>query len=165
MKQSGILVTLSTGPNLVQFYFQGKEICFCYNEDTLTLVDVTDKNNAYIVSKSGYTTSMYTHQVGLLSAVGSLLGTLCLIWWGFAHHFAFNTGLQTALICHAMPCHMPCHAIPCHVSYHMISYHMISYDIISYDIISYHIIPYHTIPYHTIPHHMCYVICELQEYR
>ena len=44
---------------LVQF-----QVCFCYNEDTLTLVDVTDKGNMTLISKTGYTTAMYTHQVG-----------------------------------------------------------------------------------------------------
>lgn len=42
--------------------YQGKEICFCYNEDSLTLVDVTDKENAILISKRGYSHSMYTHQ-------------------------------------------------------------------------------------------------------
>jgi len=42
--------------------YHGREICFCYNEDTLTLVDVTDKANAKLISKRGYMGSMYTHQ-------------------------------------------------------------------------------------------------------
>jgi len=42
--------------------YQGKEICVCYNEDTLTIVDVSDKANSVLISKRGYSHSMYTHQ-------------------------------------------------------------------------------------------------------
>ena len=42
--------------------YSGKEICFCYNEDTLTVVDVTDKTNMKLVSRVGYKNSQYTHQ-------------------------------------------------------------------------------------------------------
>ncbi|MCB0515421.1 MAG: choice-of-anchor B family protein [Chitinophagales bacterium] len=42
--------------------YQGHEICFCFNEDTQTIVDVTDKNNPIQVSKTGYAGSAYTHQ-------------------------------------------------------------------------------------------------------
>ena len=45
---------------------QGSEICFAYNEDTLTIVDVTDKQNPLMVSRSGYQGSTYTHQGWLL---------------------------------------------------------------------------------------------------
>lgn len=41
---------------------QGREICFCYNENTLTIVDVTDKENMVQLSRQGYTNSAYTHQ-------------------------------------------------------------------------------------------------------
>ena len=41
---------------------QGKEICFNSNEDTLTIVDVTEKSNPVQLSRSGYTGSSYTHQ-------------------------------------------------------------------------------------------------------
>jgi hypothetical protein len=41
----------------------GKEICFAYNEDTLTIVDVSDKAKAYNVSRVGYAGFAYTHQV------------------------------------------------------------------------------------------------------
>ena len=44
-------------------FFQGKEICFCYNEDSFTIVDVTNKEHPKMVSKRGYLHSMYTHQV------------------------------------------------------------------------------------------------------
>lgn len=40
----------------------GREICFAYNEDTLTIVDVTDKNNPFMISRTGYIGHEYTHQ-------------------------------------------------------------------------------------------------------
>merc|ERR1740120_210529 len=40
----------------------GKEICAAFNEDTLTLVDVTDAANPIQLSKAGYSGSRYTHQ-------------------------------------------------------------------------------------------------------
>ena len=40
----------------------GKEICFNSNEDTLTIVDVTDKGTPVQVSRTGYPTAGYTHQ-------------------------------------------------------------------------------------------------------
>jgi len=42
--------------------YTGNEICFCYNEDTLTVVDVTDKNNMLEISRKPYNGSQYTHQ-------------------------------------------------------------------------------------------------------
>ena len=41
----------------------GKEICFCYNEDTLTVVDVTQRSNPVMISRTNYTGWKYTHQV------------------------------------------------------------------------------------------------------
>lgn len=41
---------------------QGKEICFNSNEDTLTVVDVTDKSAPVQLSRTGYTGAQYTHQ-------------------------------------------------------------------------------------------------------
>ncbi|MEO1369327.1 MAG: choice-of-anchor B family protein, partial [Acidobacteriota bacterium] len=41
---------------------QGSEICFASNEDTLTIVDVTDKANPQLISRTGYAGSGYTHQ-------------------------------------------------------------------------------------------------------
>ncbi len=41
---------------------QGKEICFNSNEDTLTIVDVTNKNNPVLLSRTFYGGSAYTHQ-------------------------------------------------------------------------------------------------------
>lgn len=40
----------------------GKEICIGYNEDTNTIVDVTDKSNMTLISKTPYAGSSYTHQ-------------------------------------------------------------------------------------------------------
>ena len=41
---------------------QGKEICINSNEDTLTIVDVTDKSQPVQLSRTGYTGVGYTHQ-------------------------------------------------------------------------------------------------------
>ena len=43
--------------------YQGHEICFGYNEDSLTLMDVIDHANPLFISKMGYPTASYTHQV------------------------------------------------------------------------------------------------------
>merc|ERR1719195_91898 len=40
----------------------GKEICAAFNEDTLTMVDVTDAANPIQLSRTGYIGSSYTHQ-------------------------------------------------------------------------------------------------------
>ena len=42
--------------------YHGREICFSSNEDTLTIVDVTDKNNPSQLSRTGYVGRGYTHQ-------------------------------------------------------------------------------------------------------
>ncbi|KFY55623.1 hypothetical protein V496_06945 [Pseudogymnoascus sp. VKM F-4515 (FW-2607)] len=42
--------------------YNGKEICFNYNEDTLTIVDVTDKSAPKQISTTPYVGSSYTHQ-------------------------------------------------------------------------------------------------------
>eukprot|EP00122_Pirum_gemmata_P012128 Pgem_evm1s11258 len=47
------------GPD--QRYF-GREICFNYNEDTLTIVDVENKDDMRLLSRTGYEGSKYTHQ-------------------------------------------------------------------------------------------------------
>lgn len=49
--------------------FQGREICFNSNEDTLTIVDVTDKANPVQLSRTGYDGASYSHQ-GWLTADG-----------------------------------------------------------------------------------------------
>ncbi|KAI9680509.1 MAG: hypothetical protein M1817_003949 [Caeruleum heppii] len=47
--------------------YQGKEICFNYNEDTLTIMDVTSKAAPKILSRTPYAGSAYTHQGWLTS--------------------------------------------------------------------------------------------------
>jgi choice-of-anchor B domain-containing protein len=39
-----------------------REVCFAANEDTLTVVDVSDKHDARELSRTGYDASAYTHQ-------------------------------------------------------------------------------------------------------
>ncbi|HEX2027806.1 MAG TPA: choice-of-anchor B family protein, partial [Nitriliruptorales bacterium] len=41
---------------------RGKEICFNSNEDTVTVVDVTNKSRPVQLSRTGYAGSAYTHQ-------------------------------------------------------------------------------------------------------
>src|SRR5690606_9195402 len=41
---------------------QGKEICFASNEDTVTIVDVTDKQSPVMLSQAIYPNHAYTHQ-------------------------------------------------------------------------------------------------------
>lgn len=44
-------------------FSQDNEICFCFNEDSLTIVDVTDKSDMKILSKlTNYDEPFYTHQ-------------------------------------------------------------------------------------------------------
>ena len=50
----------------------GKEICFAANEDTLTIVDVTDKAAPVQISRTGYDQSEYTHQAWLSEDHGLL---------------------------------------------------------------------------------------------
>ncbi|KAL4804063.1 hypothetical protein BDV18DRAFT_143747 [Aspergillus unguis] len=45
----------------------GQEICFNYNEDTLTIVDITDRENPIQISKTPYVGASYTHQGWLVS--------------------------------------------------------------------------------------------------
>ncbi|MFK8011900.1 MAG: choice-of-anchor B family protein [Marinicellaceae bacterium] len=47
------------GPDLEH---NGKEICFNSNEDTVTVVDVTNKNSPIILSRTSYSNAQYTHQ-------------------------------------------------------------------------------------------------------
>ena len=42
--------------------FSGREICFSCNEDTLTIVDVTDKRAPQTLSRTTYDGAAYTHQ-------------------------------------------------------------------------------------------------------
>lgn len=41
---------------------QGSEICLASNEDTLTIVDVTNKSNPTLISRTPYSGAAYTHQ-------------------------------------------------------------------------------------------------------
>jgi len=45
--------------------YQGSEVCFASNEDTLTIVDVTDKANPAQISRTGYSGVGYSHQGSL----------------------------------------------------------------------------------------------------
>ena len=47
--------------------YQLKEICFCYNENSVKIVDVSDKNNIQMLSSTSYNAVDYTHQ-GWLSS-------------------------------------------------------------------------------------------------
>ncbi|KAG7126732.1 Inositol-1 like protein [Verticillium longisporum] len=42
--------------------YQGRDICYGYNEDTLTIYDVTDKTTTKIISRTSYEGASYTHQ-------------------------------------------------------------------------------------------------------
>lgn len=42
--------------------YNGKNICFGFNEDTLTIYDLTDLQNPNIISKTPYVGNAYTHQ-------------------------------------------------------------------------------------------------------
>jgi|GEM_PF-2115966 len=46
--------------------YSGREICFGYNEDTITIVDVTNKSNPVQIAREPYAGSQYTHQGWLL---------------------------------------------------------------------------------------------------
>ncbi|CAH0050083.1 unnamed protein product [Clonostachys solani] len=46
--------------------YVGKDICYGYNEDTLTIYDVTDKTKSSIISITSYEGATYTHQGWLL---------------------------------------------------------------------------------------------------
>jgi len=53
--------------------FTDREICFAYNEDTLTIVDVEDKADMKMLSRQSYTGYAYTHQGWLLDGMSHLL--------------------------------------------------------------------------------------------
>jgi choice-of-anchor B domain-containing protein len=42
--------------------YRGKEVCFNYNEDTLTIVDVSNKQDMRMVGRVTYDNAYYTHQ-------------------------------------------------------------------------------------------------------
>ncbi|KAK7935247.1 hypothetical protein PG985_000742 [Apiospora marii] len=54
-----------TGP---QVAYQGREICFNYNEDALTIVDVSRKPTPVMLSRTTYNGATYTHQGWLANA-------------------------------------------------------------------------------------------------
>ncbi|KAF2837737.1 hypothetical protein M501DRAFT_937101 [Patellaria atrata CBS 101060] len=47
--------------------FEGREVCYGYNEDSLTIYDVTDKSNSKVISRTSYQGASYTHQGWLLN--------------------------------------------------------------------------------------------------
>jgi choice-of-anchor B domain-containing protein len=53
--------------------YQGREICFCFNENSLTIVDVTNKNAMTMISKEVYINVAYTHQGWLTEDHATLL--------------------------------------------------------------------------------------------
>jgi len=53
--------------------YTDQEVCFCYNEDSLTIVDVTNKAAMTEISRTEYAGSQYTHQGWLLPGEGYLL--------------------------------------------------------------------------------------------
>ena len=42
--------------------YEGRDICYGYNEDSLTIYDVTDKSNSTIISRTSYEGVAYSHQ-------------------------------------------------------------------------------------------------------
>ena len=53
--------------------YNNREVCFCYNEDTLTIVDVEDKENVELLARVPYDDSYYTHQGWLMEDQSHLL--------------------------------------------------------------------------------------------
>jgi choice-of-anchor B domain-containing protein len=53
--------------------YRGREICFASNEDTVTIVDVTDKAAPRMISRTGYPSAAYTHQGALTPDQGWFL--------------------------------------------------------------------------------------------
>jgi len=54
-----IQCVLYNGPDVTD---KGREICSSSNEDTLTIIDVTNKNKSAQLARKGYTNDRYTHQ-------------------------------------------------------------------------------------------------------
>ena len=61
---------LYTGPDTA---FTGREICFAFNEDSLTIWDVTVKTSPVILSRTCYPEATYTHQGWLTDDMSMLL--------------------------------------------------------------------------------------------
>lgn len=86
--------------------YQGREICFNYNEDTLTIVDVTTKSAPRQLARKGYTGSRYSHQGWLTEDHRRLLlddeldsdqpGTKTFIWDVADLDNPVNTGVHTS---------------------------------------------------------------------
>ncbi len=82
--------------------YTNREICFNYNEDTLTIVDVTNKSAPVQLSRTGYTGARYTHQGWLTGDHSRLLmddeldsdspGTRTFIWNVSDLNAPVNTG-------------------------------------------------------------------------
>lgn len=53
--------------------YKGHEICFCYNEDTLTIVDVSNKEEVVQLARVPYNLAYYTHQGWLIEDQSHLL--------------------------------------------------------------------------------------------
>ena len=53
--------------------YTGHEICFMYNEDTLTIADFTDKENIRMLARHSYEGAVYTHQGSLNAGMTHLL--------------------------------------------------------------------------------------------
>ena len=50
--------------------YSGREICIAYNEDTITIVDVTNKSNPQMLEREPYSGSQYTHQGWFMEGPG-----------------------------------------------------------------------------------------------
>jgi choice-of-anchor B domain-containing protein len=53
--------------------YRGREVCFNYNEDTLTIMDVTDKKKPEVISRTPYEGAAYTHQGWLVDETMTFL--------------------------------------------------------------------------------------------
>ncbi|WP_163833797.1 choice-of-anchor B family protein [Spartinivicinus ruber] len=53
--------------------YYGREVCVGYNEDTITIVDVTNKSNPVQVSRTPYQGAQYTHQGWFLNDSHNIL--------------------------------------------------------------------------------------------
>ena len=53
--------------------YRDREICVAYNEDTVTIVDVSDKSNPTQISRTPYAGSEYTHQGWFLDDTHSII--------------------------------------------------------------------------------------------
>jgi hypothetical protein len=91
------------GPDVA---YQNREICFNYNTDTLTIVDVTNKATPVQLSRTGYVGSGYTHQGWLTEDHARLLmddeldsdlpGTKTFIWNVSDLNAPVNTGVHVS---------------------------------------------------------------------